>query len=248
MTAFPGRTPTSDRKGVMETNLEQETEKVVGLVRPALERVAEALIFAADEPVSARRIAEVFAEVSGEEPPSEAAVEEVVARLNEAYETTERTFRIHAWSGGYRMATIPSVAPYVGALFHEARRRKLSRSLMETLAVIAYRQPATKPEIDHVRGVDSDYALRRLLELGLVDVLGRSDAIGRPLLYGTTKLFLERFGLYTLNDLPNLREVEELLNDPAFNRERARLLMEKGLTSGGAPAAPAEPHSKASDD
>ncbi|WP_457654199.1 SMC-Scp complex subunit ScpB [Rhodocaloribacter sp.] len=232
----------------MEPNRPPATEAGTVPASRALGRVAEALIFAADEPVTARRIAEVFAEVSGEPPPSEAEVEDVVAGLNAAYEATERVFRIHAWGGGFRMATVPSVAPYVNALFHETRRRKLSRSLMETLAVIAYRQPATKPEVDHVRGVDSDYALRRLLELGLVDVIGRSDSVGRPLLYGTTRRFLERFGLHTLDDLPNLREVEELLNDPAFNRERARLLMERGLTSGGAPGAQADPPAEASDD
>jgi len=232
----------------METNLTPATEAEKGPETRALERVAEALIFAADEPVTARRIAGIFGEVSGEPPPSEAEVEDAVARLNEAYEAAERAFRIHAWGGGFRMATVPSVAPYVNALFHEARKRKLSRSLMEALAVIAYRQPATKPEVDHVRGVDSDYALRRLLELGLIDVIGRSDSVGRPLLYGPTRRFLEQFGLHTLGDLPNLREVEELLNDPAFNRERARLLMERGLTSGGAPGAMADSPAKASDD
>ncbi|QXD17265.1 SMC-Scp complex subunit ScpB [Rhodocaloribacter litoris] len=198
----------------------------------SLERVCEAMIFAADEPLPARRIADVYAEVTGLPRPSEEEIAAAVARLNAAYEDTERTLRIHTWAGGFRMATVPEVAPFLRALFAGQQPRRLSRSLMETLAVVAYRQPTTKPEVDYVRGVDSDYALRRLLELNLVDVVGRSEAVGRPLLYGTTPAFLEQFGLRSLDELPNLREVEELLNDPAFNRERARLLMEKGLLDG----------------
>ncbi|RMF52572.1 MAG: SMC-Scp complex subunit ScpB [Bacteroidetes bacterium] len=209
-------------------------------VRRSLERVCEAMIFAADEPLAPARIAAVYAEVTGEPRPPVSAIEEAVDRLNAAYEATERTFRIHRWAGGYRMATEPELAPYVRALFEDTRQRRLSRSLMETLAVVAYRQPVTKPEVDYVRGVDSDYALRRLLELNLIDVVGRSEAVGRPLLYGTTARFLEQFGLQSLGELPNLREVEELLNDPAFNRERARLLMEAGLHE-GAPEPLAQP-------
>jgi segregation and condensation protein B len=108
---------------------------------------------------------------------------------------------------------------------------------METLAILAYRQPVTKPEVDFVRGVDSDYAVRRLLDLGLVDVRGRADSVGRPLLYGTTDRFLELFGLNALGDLPNLREIESILDDPSFHRERARLLMKAGGFTGLVPGA-----------
>ena len=194
------------------------------LLRHDLLPVVEALVFAADEPVAARRIADVYAGVTGEEAPSEADVRQAVDGLNARYRETGRTFRIHAWAGGYRMATEPEMAPFLQRFFGERRPRKLSRSLLETLAILAYRQPVTKPEIDAVRGVDADYALRRLLELGLADVVGRSESVGRPLLYGTTGRFLDLFGLADLGELPSLREIEELLADPAFNRERARLL------------------------
>ena len=90
--------------------------------------------------------------------------------------------------------------------------------------MVAYKQPVTRPEVDFVRGVNSDYALRKLMELELVDVEGRSESLGRPLLYGTTPNFLEQFGLDTLDDLPTIREVEELLDDPHFDDERAQLL------------------------
>ena len=194
-----------------------------------LARAVEALVFATDEPVTPDQIAEVFAEITREARPSSQQIQHVVDRLNTRYEQQGGALRIQAWAGGFRMSTTEEVAPYLKAFFRHDRQRRLTRSLMETLAILAYKQPATKPEIDYVRGVDSDYALRRLLDIGLIDVVGRSDSVGRPLLYGTTSHFLEVFGLLDLDGLPNLREIEELLDDPSFNTERARLLMLKGL-------------------
>ena len=198
-------------------------------VDAGLERVAEAIIFAATDPVRARDIAQVVAEVTGQRGPSEQDVDDAIARLNERYATGEAGLRVHRWGGGYRMATSADLAPFLKAYFDPERQMRLTRSLMETLAILAYKQPVTKPEVDFVRGVDSDYAIRRLLEIGLVDVVGRSDSVGRPLLYGTTPRFLEEFGLSSLDDLPRLREIEELLGDPNFNQERARLLALEGL-------------------
>ncbi len=194
-----------------------------------LARAVEALVFATNEPVAADQIAEVFAEITREARPSFEQIQQTVDRLNASYEQEGRALRIRAWAGGFRMSTIEEVAPYLKAFFRHDRQRRLTRSLMETLAILTYKQPATKPEIDYVRGVDSDYALRRLLDNGMIDVVGRSQSVGRPLLYGTTSHFLETFGLSDLDDLPNLREIEELLNDPSFNKERTRLLMLQGL-------------------
>ncbi len=193
-----------------------------------LMQVAEAVIFAADNPVSPGRIADIVAEVTGQAAPSEDAVRKVVERLNETYAEQERAFEIHEWGGGYRMATRTEWSPFVQALFGQEQEKSLSRSLMETLAILAYRQPVTRPEVDFIRGVNSDYAIRKLLELGLADVKGRSDSLGRPLLYGTTTRFLDQFGLNSLDDLPTLREIEELLDEPHFDEERARLLALKG--------------------
>jgi len=200
-----------------------------------LDSIFEAIVFAADEPVPAQRLVDAVVEVRGEELDI-ATVGAVVERLNDRLEHSGSMLRIYRWAGGFRMATVPDAAPYLKAFFKQQKHRKLSRSLLETLAILAYRQPVTKPELDFVRGVDSDYALRKLMELDLVDVLGRSDTVGRPLLYGTTRDFLEAFGLEELSDLPNLREIEELLSDPAFNRERARVLMQRGLGSGERPS------------
>lgn len=192
-------------------------------------QVVEAIIFAADDPVSPGRIADIVAEVTGQAAPEEASVRAAVERLNDTYAEQRRAFEIHAWGGGYRMATRTELAPYVKALFGQEQEKSLSRSLMETLAILAYRQPVTRPEVDFIRGVNSDYAIRKLLELGLADVKGRSDSLGRPLLYGTTPRFLDQFGLTSLDDLPTLREIKELLDEPHFDEERAQLLALKAV-------------------
>ncbi len=189
-----------------------------------LEEAAEAIIFAADEPVPAARIAEIVGEVTGNAEVSEAEVRAAVQRLSDEYEDSDRALEIHEWGEGYRMATRSPLSPFVKTLFLGEQEKSLSRSLMETLAVVAYRQPVTRPEVDFIRGVNSDYAIRKLLEMDLVDVQGRADSLGRPLLYETTPRFLEQFGLKDLEDLPTLREVEDLLDDPAFDEERAKLL------------------------
>jgi segregation and condensation protein B len=149
-----------------------------------------------------------------------------VDALNRSYRRSGHAIRIESWAGGYRMATVREVAPFVRALIEAEEERRLTRSLLETLAVIAYKQPVTKPEIDFVRGVDADYALKKLLAKKFVAVVGRSEAVGRPLLYGTTDLFLEQFGLAALDELPRPREIEQLLNDPAFTHERKELLID----------------------
>lgn len=190
-----------------------------------LDQSVEALIFASDVPLRADDIARVLDEVTGRA--TEAGeVERAVERLNVGYRETHRAFRVESWGGGYRLATIPEQVGIVKALFAREDERRLSRSLLETLAVIAYKQPVTKPEVEHVRGVSAEYALRQLLERGFVEIAGRADAIGRPLLYATTERFLDQFGLDSLESLPTPREVEEILADPRFSRERAQLLAE----------------------
>ena len=194
-----------------------------------LASAVEALVFAADEPVEVRQIASIFSEVSQEPLPSKKLVEAAVDFLNAEYERGGRILRIRRWAGGFRTTTTNDVTAYLKAFFRSDRRRQLSRSLMETLAVLCYKQPATKPEIDYVRGVDSAYTLRRLLDIGLISVLGRSKSLGRPILYGTTKRFLEEFGMSDLDELPNLREIGELTQGPAYSHSRAALLLRKGL-------------------
>lgn len=201
-----------------------------------LKGVVECLAFSVEEPIPLKKIARLYSEVHGVKMPTESEVQAVVELLNEEYKAQGRSFRIKAWGGGIRMATHPQYAKFIHAIYKDNKPKKLSRTLMETLSIVAYSQPTTKPEIDFVRGVDSDYALRKLLELGLIDIVGRSDAIGKPLLYGTSERFLDQFGLSGLDALPKLREVEDLLGDPAFKKERLHLLALEGI----------EDHSRAS--
>lgn len=190
-----------------------------------LDRAVEALLFAADEAPTAEEVAVAYERVTGATVTTD-DVDAAVGRLNAAYREGGRAFRIHHWGNGYRMATVDDVAPFVQALLTHEEEKRLSRALLETLAVVAYKQPVSKPEVDHVRGVNSDYGLQQLLERDFITVVGRSAGVGRPLLYGTTERFLDQFALGTLEELPRPREVEELLADPAFSRERAVLVPE----------------------
>ena len=188
-----------------------------------LNRIIEALVFTAGRVISADEIRETFVTAAGQEDagPSDSEIAVAVEQVNADYESTGRPFRIHQWAGGFRMATTPEVANYVQALLAEPPRR-LTRSLMETLSIVAYRQPITKPEVDNIRGVDSNYSLRKLMELGFVAMVGRSETVGRPL-FGTTQRFLEEFGLLSLDDLPKLREAEELFQNEELLSMRAEI-------------------------
>lgn len=197
----------------------------------ALLHVVEALVFAANEPVDALQIAATLAKTADEALLTETAIDDAVDRLNHLYERNGHVLRIERWAGGYRMATTDTASVYLEEFFKQVRRVKLSRPLMETLAILSYRQPVTRVEIDQVRGVNSDYALRKLLELELIAITGRAESVGQPLLYATTDHFLETFGLNDLGDLPNLRDIEALLDDPEFSSERARLLILNGLNT-----------------
>ena len=219
-----------------------EPDRAIGLDEAYMLRALEALLFAADVPLAAADLARIWTRVTGE-PAEDGEIDRAVERLNEGFAATGRAVRVQAWGGGYRLATVKSVAPFVEALAADDAPRRMSRALLETLAVVAYKQPVTKPEIDHVRGVASDYALRQLMERGLVTVAGRADSVGRPLLYGTDEVFLDAFGLRALDDLPLPREIEDILADPTFTREKIRLLAD--LTP---PAEAPRPATHASDD
>jgi len=191
-----------------------EVEHTDVVLEADLLEVVEAILFVSDDPVPANAIAASYGEVTGDKGPSDAAIEGAVNRLNEIYAESGRIFRIHRWAGGFQMATEPRVDPFLRVMLESQRVRKMSRSLLETLAVVAYRQPISKPEVDSIRGVDTGYALRKLLEQGFLEIVGRSDTVGRPLIYGTTDMFLVQFGLDSLEDLPKLKELDELMKDP----------------------------------
>jgi len=188
--------------------------------------VIEALIFSSDDSLSPQEIVKAIKGIDGEDTNiSVADVEQTVAQLNEKYESNNNAFRIVKIARGYLFATIEEYANYIGFLSSEKTRRRLSQAALETLSIIAYKQPVTKPEVEKIRGVNSDYIINSLLEKNLITIKGRAETIGRPLLYGTTDEILKYFGLNDLSDLPKLREIEEIMNDEDFIEQKRRILM-----------------------
>lgn len=188
--------------------------------------LVEALLFTAGDVVQAEELAQRVSKGLGF-PCDVREVEEAVRTLQHLLLERGSALGILAVAGGWKMVTTAEWATPLQRSAAVERPRKLAQSLLETISVIAYHQPCTKAQVEHVRGVDSDYAVRRLMELGFIDVSGRSDTVGKPLIYVTTPAFLDAFGMQSLDDLPTLREAEELLADPRFQRERARTLLQR---------------------
>lgn len=176
-----------------------------------LKSLVEALLFVSGSPVTVEQLVKTLEGVSAHQ------IREVLGQLSQEYETSERGIKILEVAQGYQMATRRELAPWIKRFLQQAPMR-LSRQCLETLAIIAYRQPMTRLEIEQIRGVNADGAIQTLLEKGMVRVNGRKEALGRPFLYGTTPLFLERFGLVSLQDLPKLEEVVQK-EEPAKTNE-----------------------------
>ena len=176
--------------------------------------VLEALLFASDAPVEAALIQEVL------ELPSADAARALVLDLRRRFEDQDRVLQIIEAGGGFRLVTRPEVAPWLVKLARSKTKSRLSRPALETLAIIAYRQPVSRPEVDAARGVNSEGVLDNLLERRLVRIAGRKDSAGRPFLYETTREFLVAFGLRDLGDLPKV-EGELIVVDPAAAAETA---------------------------
>lgn len=188
--------------------------------------IVEALIFASDEPISENEIIRAIKGIDGEEIEINSAdIHLVVEELNNKYEDNGNSFKIKKIANGFIFATTEINAKYVGFLSSEKSKRRLSQAALETLAIIAYKQPITKPELEQIRGVNSDYILNTLLEKNLITITGRAETIGRPLLYGTTTEFLKYFGLYNLSDLPKPREIEEIMKDEDFIEQKNKIMM-----------------------
>ncbi len=171
--------------------------------------LVEALIFAADGPIKAERLAEVL-EIS----PTE--VKAAVEALEADYEERPRGFSLQEVAGGYQLRTRQEYADYLRRL-GRSRPFKFSRPALESLAIIAYRQPVTRSEVEYLRGVDSGSVLKTLMEKHLVRILGKKDVPGKPMIYGTTNEFLELFGLPDLSSLPTLSEFSELAPEEESN-------------------------------
>ncbi len=193
-----------------------------------LTSVIEALIFASPEPVSWEKISAILKESEEELDLDETVTKEIINQLNFRYEENGLSFRIEKIGGGYIFATQPRYHPWLSIYQHENAYRRLSQPAIETLAIVAYRQPITKPEVDSIRGVDSGYILRQLMEKMLIKVSGRADSVGKPLLYKTTDHFLKHFGINSVDELPKPREIDEILKDDDMAEHR-RMLMERQM-------------------
>jgi segregation and condensation protein B len=165
----------------------------------------EAVIFAAAEPVQAGEIAGALGNLE------EARVEEAIESLRQRLEGNGGGLRLERVAGGWRLATRPEVGAWVRQFFRQRNRTRLSPAALETLAIVAYKQPITAPEIQAIRGVDPAHGVKSLLEKRMVRILGRKKVVGNPLLYGTTKQFLVHFGLDRLADLPSLEDFDQFL-------------------------------------
>ncbi|MGQ0554867.1 MAG: SMC-Scp complex subunit ScpB [Nitrospiraceae bacterium] len=187
-----------------------------------LQAILEALLFVSSEPLSVARLVVVLGNVSKIE------VEEALRQLGQALDQDGRGVRLAAVAGGYRLVTKLDYAPWIKRLDKAKTSAKLSRSALESLAIIAYKQPLVRSEVEEIRGVETSGVLRTLLERKLVRIVGRKEVPGRPIMYGTTKFFLEHFGLSDLSQLPPLREFKEL-----GEAEQALLPMDgEGVSSG----------------
>ncbi len=223
-----GGAPTSS-----EDSMAMEIEEARPLALDHLRGLLEALVFASDKPLTANELARL----------SSAPVKQVKQLLGEIREASVgRGVQLDEIAGGWLFRTNAQFAPFVRELT-SGRPVKLTRAQIETLAIVAYRQPVTRPEIDEIRGVDSGATLKLLLERDLLRLLGKKDEPGRPLLYGTTTYFLEFFGLKTLKDLPTLREFTELSEESRRVTENALGKPEVEPTRAGdtLPEQPAEP-------
>lgn len=165
-------------------------------------RIVEAVLFASETPLAPAEIARASGDLSANE------VEEAIAQLCQEYEDEDRAFQIYPLGDGYQILSRPEYAPYLERFDSVTRVNKLSRAALETLAIIAYRQPVSRLDIEDLRGVNVAGVLRNLQERELIEVVDRAEGLGRPLLYGTTARFLDHFGLRSLDDLPRPEELQ----------------------------------------
>lgn len=176
-------------------------------------RILEALLFASSKPLTINEIKKVLRGIRVPQ------IEKMIGELKEEYARDGRSFKIQEVAGGYEIATDVKYAPWIMKLELQKRARQASQSALETLSILVYKQPATRQEIEDLRGVDVSGVISTLLERNLIRIVGRKEVPGRPFLYGTTEKFLEHFGLKSIADLPQIQEIRELV-EKAVPREK----------------------------
>jgi len=169
-------------------------------------QIVEALLFASDTPLNGKKLREIVPEAG-----TEKNIKKLISQIDEKYEKQNSPYKIIELAGGYQIVTRDEFATWISKLYKSRSKSRLTRKGLETLAIIAYKQPITKVEVEKIRGVNADGVIRTLSERNLITIKGREKAPGNPLLYGTTDYFLEYFGLNNISDLPKLKEIDELL-------------------------------------
>jgi len=170
-------------------------------------RQIEALLFASDTPLSVRKLSSLTGEESTKE------IKESILELDRIYRETNRSYTIIEVAGGYQLATLPEFSEIISRLYKGRRKSRLSQPALETLAIIAYKQPTSRVDIEAIRGVNCDGVLSTLTERELIAITGRGEGVGKPYLYSTTRKFLEYLGLKDYRDLPSLDEIEKKLEE-----------------------------------
>jgi segregation and condensation protein B len=191
-----------DQPADEDTDTGERSDESAALQSISTEQVVEALLFASDSPLTLQKIVSIVGVGSARD------MRKHIESLNERYQQQGNSFRIDSIAGGYKMMTLPDYNTWIRKLKKNRQESKLSQAAMETLAVVAYKQPVVRAEIEAIRGVAAGEMLNRLREMGLVKIVGRAEDVGRPMLYGTTRRFLEVFGLASLDDLPQVEELQ----------------------------------------
>jgi segregation and condensation protein B len=173
-----------------------------------LQNHVEALIFCAPSPVKVSDIQACLSEMFGAEVPEE-DIKGAIERIESKFSAEEFSFMLNKAAGGYQFLTKPAYQASIGILLKQQSKKRLSSAAMETLSIIAYKQPISKTEVENIRGVNCDYAVQKLMDKGLIEIKGKSDSVGRPMLYGTTLKFMEYFGINDLQELPIPKEFSQ---------------------------------------
>lgn len=170
-----------------------------------LQNHIEALVFCSPTPIKVADIKACLSEMFNAEVPDE-DIAGAIQRIEEKFLGDDYAFQLFKTAGGYQFLTKPAYQASIGIMLKQQSKKRLSTSAMETLSIIAYKQPISKTEIENIRGVNCDYAVQKLLDKSLIEITGKADTIGRPMLYGTTPKFMEYFGINDLNELPIPKE------------------------------------------
>lgn len=171
----------------------------------------EALIFCSPTPIKIKDLQSCLIEMFEADVPDKdvlGAVESLIGK----YSAEEYSFELNHVAGGYQFLTKPAYQSSIGILLKQQSKRRLSTSALETLSIIAYKQPVTKGDLESIRGVNCDYSVQKLLEKGLLEIMGKSEAIGRPVLYGTSEKFMEYFGINSISELPTPKDFAQAEN------------------------------------